>query len=138
MATCCSISCPQPLPVTIINTVEYTGAGFIYPHIEYTPDPGTISGTISVQAQGDGGVVPERVNAVVWFEDTADDEFSGIPTYNPPTVPGVQQFELMTNAVGLGEVSVQYSGTVKSWRVYASIGGNVCEDYVTMELGASA
>ena len=136
MSTCGCFSgcCPEPIAV-VQNITQSSVDGYIAPGLAYAAGLGTIDGDLTVQAQGsDGGDVAGRFSIIVWFEDT--DEFTGIPTYNPPTVPGSQQFEILTDATGEATLEVQYSGVVKTWYAYAKIGGNACAAPVAITLGS--
>ena len=134
----CNTSCPSPIPVTIIQNVGAEGATYAVPKVTLVPGsiPG-ITGVLNVQVEeATGGSLAGRFTVSMWFEDSAD--FTGIPTYVPPTVPGSQQFEVITDASGAATVALQYSGAIKTWYVYAQIGGNVYATPVAVQLGASA
>ena len=127
-------SSPEPIPVVQNITYVDVAEATVFPVLTYTPSLSTIAGTLTIQAtSSEGGSIAGRFNVVVWFED--GDDFSGITTYNPPTTPGSQTFETMSDETGLATVPIQYSGSVKTWYAYARIGGTICTVPVTMQLG---
>jgi hypothetical protein len=105
--------CLEIVPVTVENyTID--GAGL-------TLSVAAVSGTeANVTIQVDEA---DYFEVRCWLQDAATPVASPSPI--PPTVPGVSEFNKVTDATGLATVNCQYTGVAKSWYLCATLGNGI-------------
>ncbi len=115
MAECdCSDSkCLEIVPVTINNN-SIAGAGL------------TLTLTTVSPTEANIGIAVDEADFFevrCWLQDAATPVASPSPI--PPTVPGISEFNKVTDAAGAVTVNLQYTGVAKSWYLCATLGNGV-------------
>lgn len=120
-------SCPEPIAVSV-TTNEYTienGSVTVTLSSAYTATTvaATLTATVSVESY---------FNVTLIFKD--DESYSASATLAPPDVPGAGEVEITTDDEGVATLDVEYTGSLKTWYVYAVVNDRYSEP-VTLIMG---
>ena len=123
-STCCNTCCPEAADVTIENN-EYTLTGNALDITVANTDPADVEKkTVAIQVQDDDGDdVAGSFRLKLWFVDDPNDP-NGV-SINAPTEPGWAEHEIVTDSDGSYTLTVQNTGTLKTWYLCASLTGGV-------------
>lgn len=107
-------SCPEPITVTVNTTETTIENGFVTTEVSSAYTATTVAATISAQTS-----VAGRFRVTLIFKDT--ESYDAAESLAPPDVPGASEVEVTTDADGLATLDVEYTGSLKTWYVYARV-----------------